>query len=311
MGFPRARMRLAYATPRDATFMKQLVQLLGVLVLFAAAVPSASAKKTERPPLPAKIMQANTVYVDCVCPQGLAVAREAALQQLQNWGRFQISEQRWQSDLIILFSGNPYRGDYVTRDGPDERPVVVDYTIMTVIDPKTGQGLWTDSRRWGGLRVRSATKDLVEELRQQMESQTRTWSLNDILACSAAPAYAGFAHLLLEEAVAKPDTGATRVSGTSDHLLVTSPEAPPFCRVAEFIWGQDRRIIGFTVWATRADNLDVGEVLEHADRFEFSGGKYAGGDGVYFKGQSRDQKILIQFNMSGHKPGLSLVSYFY
>lgn len=291
--------------------MNQLIRLLGVLAVVATLVPSAPAKKKERPPLPSKIMEATSVYVDCACPQGLAVARATALQQLQNWGRFQISDQRWQSDLIVLFSGNAYTGDYITRDGPDERPVVVDFTIMSVIDPKTGQSLWSDSRRWGSLRVRSATKDLIEELRQQMEGQARRWSLNDLLACSAAPTYAGFAHLLPEEAVAKPDAGTTRVSGTRDHLVVSSPDAPSFCKYAEFIFGPDRRIIGFTVLATRADNLDVGEVLEHADRFEFSGGKYAGGDGVYFKGQSRDQKILIQFNMSGHTPSLSLVSYFY
>jgi hypothetical protein len=291
--------------------MKQLIRLLGVLVLVAAFVPSAPAKKTERPPLPTKIMQATSVFVDCVCPQGLAVARETALQQLQNWGRFQISEQRWQSDLIVLFSGNAYIGDYITRDGPDERPVVVDFTIMTVIDPKTGQSLWTDSRRWGSLRVRSATKDLIQELRQQMEDQARRWNLNDILACSVTAVYGGFAHLLFEEAVAKLDTGATKVSGTKDHLVVSSPEAPSFCKYAEFIFGPDRRIIGFTVLATRADNLDVGEVLEHADRFDFSGGKYAGGDQVYFNAQSRDQKILIQFNVAGHTPSLSLVSYLY
>lgn len=86
----------------------------------AFVVPSALAEKTERPALPAKITQASSVYLDWVCPRGLAVAQDTAVQQLQGWGRFQISQQRWESDLIFLFSGNPYPGDYITRDGPDQ-----------------------------------------------------------------------------------------------------------------------------------------------------------------------------------------------
>jgi hypothetical protein len=291
--------------------MRKLIRLLGILLSMAVFIPSAPARKTERPPLPAKIMQATSVYLDCVCPRGLAVARDTALQQLEGWGRFQISQQRRQTDLVLLFSGNPYLGDYITRDGPDKRPVAVDFTIMTVIDPTTGQSLWTDSRRWGSLRVRGATKDLIEELRQQMEDQTKRWSLTDILTCSVTPVYVGFAHLSPAEALAKSDAGTAKVSGTTDHLILSSPDAPPFCKRAEFVFSPERRIIGFRVFASRADDLDVGEVLQQADRFDFAGGKYASGDQVYFNAQSKDQKILIQFNVDGHRSILSLVSYFY
>ena len=292
--------------------MRKLIQLLQIFLSMAAfVVPSALARKTERPALPAKIMQATSVYVDCVCPRGLAVAQDTALQQLQSWGRFQISQQRWESDLIFLFSGNPYLGDYITRDGPDSRPVIVDFTILTVIDPKTGQSLWTDSRRWGSLRVRGATKDLIEELRQQMEEQTKRWSLNDILMCGLAPVYAGFAHLSGEEALGKSDGGTVKVSGTTNSLILSSPDAPPFCQRAQVIFSSERRIIGFEVFASRADDLDIGEVLQQADRFDFAGGKYASGEQVYFNVQSKDQRILIQFKVDGHRSVLSRVSYFY
>jgi hypothetical protein len=292
--------------------MRKLIELLAIFLSMAAfVVPSALAKKTERPALPAKIMQATSVYVDCVCPRGLAVAQDTAVQQLQTWGRFQISQQRWESDLIFLFSGNPYLGDYITRDGPDPRPVIVDFTILTVIDPKTGQSLWTDSRRWGSLRVRGATKDLIEELRQQMEDQTKRWSLNDILTCGVTPVYAGFAHLSPDEALAKSDGGPAKVSGTTDRFILSSPDAPPFCQRAQAILSSEHRIIGFEVFASRADDLDVGEVLQQADRFDFAGGKYAGGAQVYFNAQSKDQKILIQFKVDDHRSVLSRVSYFY
>jgi hypothetical protein len=256
-------------------------------------------------------MQASSVYVDCVCPRGLAVAREEALQQLQSWGRFQISQNRRETDLILLFSGNPYLGDYITRDGPDKRNVAIEYTILTVIDPNTGKSLWTDSRDWGSWRVKGATKDLITELREQMEGQTTRLSLNDILMCSVAPVYAGFAHLTPDEALAKSDSGLGRASGTPDHLLLTSLHAPTFCQLAQFIMGADHRIVGYEVSATRADDLDIGEVLQQADRFDFAGGKYSDGGRTYFSAQSKDKKLRILFDVDGSRTVLSRVSFFY
>jgi hypothetical protein len=294
--------------------MRRSVQLFAILVCAfctGAFVPSALAGTKERPRLPAKILQANSVYVDCVCPRGLAVAQETALKRLQGWGRFQIAENHRQADLIFLFSGNPYLGDYLTRDGPDTRYVSVEFTIMTVIDANTGESLWTDSRRWGSWRVSSATKDLIDELREQMEDQITKWTLNDILMCSVTPVYAGFAHLMPEEALAKSGSGPGMVSGTPDRLMLTSPDAPGFCKRAEFVFSPEHRIVGFEVFASRADALDVNEVLQSADRFDFTSGKFAGGDQVYFIAQSKDKKTTIQFGVDHHRLLLSRVSYLY
>jgi hypothetical protein len=291
--------------------MRTLIQLLVILLCASACAPATLAKKAERPSLPAKIMQANSVYVDCVCPRALAAARETALRQLRGWGRFQISQDRRQTDLVFLFSGNPYLGDYITRDGPDKRPVAIEFTIMNIIDPNTGRSMWTDSRRWGSWRVSGATKDLIDELRQQMEGQTKKWSLNDILMCSVTPVYAGFGRLTPEEALAKSDSGSGKVSGTSDQLILASPEAPAFCRQIQFVLSPEQQIIGFEVSASRADDLDIGDVLQRADRFDFTGWKYVSGDQVYFSAQSKDKKILIQFDVEGHRSVLSRVTYFY
>jgi len=241
----------------------------------------------------------------------LVAAREAALRQLRDWGRFEIAENHRQADLIFLFSGNPYLGDYITRDGPDNRPVKIDSTIMTVIDPDTGQSLWTDSRQWGALRIKGATKDLIEELRDQMEGETKKWSLNDVLMCGATPVYAGFAHLTPDEALAKADPGTAKAYGTRDRLTLSSPDAPAFCKRAEFVFSADHRIVGFEVIASQADDLNVSEVLQRADRFDFTSGKYGNGDQVYFIAQSKDKKIVIQFDIEGLRTVLSRVSYSY
>jgi hypothetical protein len=138
-----------------------------------------------------KIAAGKSVYIDCDnCLRGMAIAPRAAVDVLADWGRFDITLDRKKADLIFLYSANPYLGDYVTRDGPDTRPVKVDITYMNVVDPKTGEDLWGDSRHWGSFFVAKATRSLIEQLRMQMaleaqpsqellqerKHERRTWS---------------------------------------------------------------------------------------------------------------------------------------
>ncbi|MGO8788734.1 MAG: DUF5818 domain-containing protein [Terriglobia bacterium] len=119
--------------------------------------------------LPPTVTKAKSVYIDCdACPRGMAAAWLAAFQELSDWGRFDILPDPRKADLIFMFSANPYLGDYVTRDGPDKRPVKVDITYMDVIDPHTGESFWDDSRQWGALLVARATKDLIAEFKQEL-----------------------------------------------------------------------------------------------------------------------------------------------
>ncbi len=119
--------------------------------------------------LPPKVTQAKTVYIDCdACPRGLAVAWRAAFEELSDWGRFDIVPDRMKADLVVLISGNPYLGDYVTRDGPDTRPVHIEITYMNIVDPKTGASLWGDWKEWGSFLVAKATKNMVVEFKHQL-----------------------------------------------------------------------------------------------------------------------------------------------
>jgi EF hand len=123
------------------------------------------------PALSPKVTQAKSVYIVCdACLRGMAEAKPAALEELADWGRFDVLPNRRNADLIFLFSANPYLGDYVTRDGPDTRPVHVDITFMNVIDPRTGESLWGDSKQWGSWFVAKAAKDLIVEFREQLEA---------------------------------------------------------------------------------------------------------------------------------------------
>lgn len=294
--------------------MTPVIRFWGLVICVCAVFPiSAEAIPQKRPPrLSELIMQADSVSIDCdACPRNLAEARTTADQELLVWKRFRVVENRRQADLIFLFSANPYLGDYLTRDGPDKRPVMIDRTIMTVIDPHTGQNLWSDSRIWGSWRVVGATKDLIAELRGEMESQLKNWTLDEILRCSGTPPYAVFAYLSLEESLKKLEFGVSRIADAPDRLSVTSPDVPEFCRRAQLVIGPDSRIVGFEVVVTESARLDVAEVLQRAEQFEFTSGKDNRSQGVYFTARSSKQKIVIRFDIRGHRSVLTRVSYYY
>ena len=123
------------------------------------------------PEVSPRIGRARSVYIDCdSCVRGMAKANLAAIDALANWKRFAVVQDPKKADLVFLFSPNRYLGDYLTRKGPDQRPVEVVYTYMDVLDSHTGASLWSDSRRSGSLRIAGETKDLIDEFRAQLEA---------------------------------------------------------------------------------------------------------------------------------------------
>lgn len=124
------------------------------------------------PALSAKLMQAKSVYVDCdSCVRGMTKANSAAVESLADWKRFTVVGDPKKADLVFLFSSNKYLGDYLTRKGPDTRPVAISTTYMDVLDPHTGFSLWSDSSRSGSWRVAGATKELIGEFRARLEAE--------------------------------------------------------------------------------------------------------------------------------------------
>jgi hypothetical protein len=181
-------------------------------LLFAllASLPTASSAKDKHLPLPAQITAAKTVYIDN--QSGVAKLGDRCYTQIEKWGRFKVVQDRKDADLIFLLSANEYTRGYVTSGGGSTstvnssgnveattigdqttgtvntsgtvnttteptytRPVTVGYTYLTVIDPKTGSSLWSDSKRWGNLYTgfHSATKGLVDDLMKRIREDSR------------------------------------------------------------------------------------------------------------------------------------------
>jgi hypothetical protein len=160
-----------------------------VLCLCIAITPTCLAKDKNHLPLPPQVIAAKTIYIDN--QSGIAKLGDRAYEQLNKWGRFQVVEDRRQADLILLLSARQYSGGYVTTGGGttgtvDENgninttnnpsyttPVTVNYTYVNLIDPKNGDSLWSDSKRWGNLYTafHSATKGLIDELMKRVNEQ--------------------------------------------------------------------------------------------------------------------------------------------
>jgi len=141
------------------------------------------AKEKHHLPLPPQITTAKTIYIDN--QSGMAKLGDRAYEQLTKWGRWQVIPDRQKADLVLLLSAHQYNGGYVgsTTGSVDENgninatssstPVTVGYTYITVVDPKTGDNLWSDSKRWGNLYTgfHSATKGLVDELMKRISEE--------------------------------------------------------------------------------------------------------------------------------------------
>ena len=154
--------------------------LLALLV-----VPSAGYGQ-KKPAIAPKILSAKTVYFDDRTASEAVGA--AAFNQLKKWGRFQVVKDKKAADLILLLSADPYNGGYIIfasgqtgtmgENGHVEEDRVPNYNhqapvrdaYLTVIDPKTGQSLWSDSHVWGGLLTgaNSAGERLVKKLQKEV-----------------------------------------------------------------------------------------------------------------------------------------------
>jgi hypothetical protein len=182
--------------------------LAGLFLLTLTVQPMMA--KDKHLPLPPQIAKARTVYIDN--QSGIAKLGDRCYTEIEKWGRFQVVQNPKDADLILLLSAKEYIRGYVTSGGGSTStvntsgnvdatttgnqttgtidtsgtvntttepsyttPVTVGYTYLTVIDPKTGDNLWSDSKRWGNLYTgfHSATKGLVDSLMKRINEDAK------------------------------------------------------------------------------------------------------------------------------------------
>jgi hypothetical protein len=133
-----------------------------------------------------RILSAKSVYLNN--QTGSDAVGQNALAQLKKWGKFQLVADPRQADVIFLLSADPYKGGNIIfasgqtgsiNDGHiTENPVPnynkqspTRYAYLTVIDPKTGDNLWSDKHLWGGLLT--GFNSVGERLIKELENQTK------------------------------------------------------------------------------------------------------------------------------------------
>jgi hypothetical protein len=294
--------------------MKRLPAFLPFLfVCLVVCLPGfAKTKKAEEPlRLSPKILEAKSVYLDCDCRREMAASVPNALFEMRDWGRYQISPDAQHADLVLLFSMHKYLGDYLTRDGPDKRPATVDYTVLTVIDARTGEALWSDWKRWGYMLVARASRALIRDFRLTVAEDVKSWTLEDVQSCRGTPAYALFANRTPEEVLAESEFSVAPAADISDPLTLDVPMAPDFCKRARLIVGPENKVLGFEVLPAGTQTLDVAEIMLHANQFDFSGEKNSDTGNVSFTAQSKDRKLRIEYSTQGRLPILTRVEYLF
>jgi hypothetical protein len=149
-----------------------------ILATSLATTPAAAQKQFAHSP---QILSAKTIYFKN--QTGSDAVGENAVAQLKKWGRFQIIHDQKRADLILLLSSEPYQQGNPSSQGGGlddgdvdysgipkwDRQKPTKYAYLTVIDPKSGESLWSAEHLWGGLLTgfNSAGERLVKELQNQ------------------------------------------------------------------------------------------------------------------------------------------------
>lgn len=165
----------------------RLVSHLLFLVALASFIASLSAQTHKQQTNWPRIQSAKSAYFED--KSGVDTVGNKALAELKKWGRFRIVDDPKQADLIILLSADPYKGGFVITSGGQtgtvgengqiekdripnwDRLAPVRYAYLTVIDPKTGDTLWSDDHQWGGLLT--GFNSVGERLVKKFENQAK------------------------------------------------------------------------------------------------------------------------------------------
>jgi hypothetical protein len=163
--------------------ISEFCSLVLAFTVSVLAAPAVAQKQMAQSP---QILSAKTVYFNN--KTGSDAVGKNALAQLKKWGKFQLVTDPKQADLIFLLSADPYNGGNIifasgqtgsTDNGHiTEDPVPnynkqspTRYAYLTVIDPKTGNNLWSDKHLWGGLLT--GFNSVGERLVKELENQTK------------------------------------------------------------------------------------------------------------------------------------------
>jgi hypothetical protein len=165
--------------------MKSFVRVFAAVtlfVLFSTITIQANDKHDKRASLPASVVSARTVYVDNQTTS--AELLNTAYTELSKWGRLQTVDTPQKADIVLrLTNGNYVKFVPGGENPPDSKPkagnqdfagadesVLPGSTRISVIDPKTGNSLWSDIRKTDSAK---AAPHMLDGLREAFDQKQK------------------------------------------------------------------------------------------------------------------------------------------
>jgi hypothetical protein len=160
--------------------MKLFARIL-ILIAFLNAFGAVPVRANEkRASLPSKVLSAATVFVDNQTTS--AELLNTAYTEISKWGRLQVVDTAQKADIVLrLSNGNSVRFVPGGKSAPPADPKVAKQnfvgadeavppgsTRISVIDPKTGNSIWSDIRKTDNPK---ATTHLLDGLREAFDKK--------------------------------------------------------------------------------------------------------------------------------------------
>ncbi|HKV60481.1 MAG TPA: hypothetical protein VJO16_01090 [Candidatus Acidoferrum sp.] len=154
-----------------------------IAIAFFSAFGAVTVRANEkRASLPSRVLSAATVFVDNQTTS--AEMLNTAYTELSKWGRLQIVDTVQKADIVLrLSNGNyvkfvpggesrPAAGARVSGQGfvGADQVVPPGSTRVSVIDPKTGNSIWSDIRKTDNLK---AATHMLDGLREAFDQKRK------------------------------------------------------------------------------------------------------------------------------------------
>jgi hypothetical protein len=163
--------------------MKILAPLLIAAILLAPQNATPARATEKRSALPTSVVNARTVYVDNHTTS--AELQNTAYIELAKWGHFQVVDTPQKADIVLQLSNGNYvkfvpAGENHSASDPQpgkqawvgaDEAVPPGSTRISLIDPKSGNSLWSDVRKTDSPK---AATHLLDGLREAFDQRDKS-----------------------------------------------------------------------------------------------------------------------------------------
>lgn len=147
--------------------------IFSLIIVFWLAPRNADARSAD---LPQALLRAHTVFIEN--ETGFTDLAYVAVLELNKWGRYEVADSREKADLIMRLDSGAHVRQLPDGQVPsfgdnasEESSIPNGYTRIALVDPKSGQVLWSGIHKTEAGKVK--TGHLLDELRDAFRDYDR------------------------------------------------------------------------------------------------------------------------------------------